>query len=72
MVDDRAVRFNDSSRRGSTQLRGRVQASRQPVGRVVTTAPPVREPVTSRTGTYGYSGYEAPGAPPASRSGGGG
>ena len=72
MVDDRAVRFNDSSRRDSARLRGRVQAARKPVGQVVTTAPVSRAPVTSRTGSYGYSGYEAPGAPPASRSGGGG
>lgn len=52
--------------------RNTTPAPKPPVGRVVRGAPPVREPVTSRTGSYGYSGYEAPGAPPASRSGGGG
>lgn len=57
-----------SDRQASNALRGRVQASKPPVGQVVTNAPVSRAPVTSRTGSYGYSGYEAPGAPPASRS----
>jgi hypothetical protein len=63
MVDDRAVRFNDSSRRDSARLRGRVQASRKPVGRVVTSAPPVREPIKGPTGTAPTGFSYSPPAP---------
>jgi hypothetical protein len=75
MVDDRAVRFQPAYRPGAlTAMRGSTGAASPAPSRgsVVSGAPVVREPVTSRTGTYGYTGYEAPGAPAGNRGGGGG
>ena len=40
----------EQDRAAAARLRGRVQETRQPAGRVVSNAPVVREPVTSRTG----------------------